>query len=403
MRTAACCVIPWCRALCFPENDHLQNDKCSNFCRGDGLLANEAYGRISRAYENLRKSGSKVKLGTVESRLQTLECNWAKFESHHDKMVMGVSSDTLAALDYSRQGIQELAEEAFLQQKSQFLDHIRELKSQDKVRDAESNERSIDTTSPKPRTTLPKIQLPQFSGKYEDWPSFRDLFESIIGKDSSLSYVEKLHYLRSCLKGEAELLVRNLPTTHENYEPAWRTLRDYYENKRLLVRAYLASFVSLPKMKSKSAAEMRKVLHGFRTVSSSLESIGRPITSSEDLFVYLTVELLDHRSRREWETTVGETSEPPSFRDLLCFLDKRLHTLEAIPPAKTDSANQKSSGAQSAVKSTRSHHARKQESKIEEKRGRCSLCSKDHFVMVCEGYKGKMRAACASTVLDGTR
>lgn len=111
------------------------------------------------------------------------------------------------------------------------------------------------------RTTLPRIQLPHFSGKYEDWPAFRDLFLSIIGKDSSIASVEKLHYLKSCLKSEAELLVRNISTTSENYDSAWKMLSTYYENKRLLVRAYIANFISLQKMKCESPVELRNIFH----------------------------------------------------------------------------------------------------------------------------------------------
>jgi len=57
-----------------------------------------------------------------------------------------------------------------------------------------------------PRTSLPRIKLQTFSGAYEDWPAFRDLFLSIIGDNSSISAVEKLHYLRSCLQGPAKRL-----------------------------------------------------------------------------------------------------------------------------------------------------------------------------------------------------
>jgi len=84
-----------------------------------------------------------------------------------------------------------------------------------------------ETAKPMARTTLPRIQLPTFSDKYEDWPAFRDLFKSIIGKDTSTSPVEKLHYLKTCLKGEAELLIRSLTTTDENFERAWKILSDY--------------------------------------------------------------------------------------------------------------------------------------------------------------------------------
>lgn len=182
------------------------------------------------------------------------------------------------------------------------------------------------------------------------------------------------------------MLVRNLPSTSENYEPAWKILRDYYENKRLLVRAYLSSFVSLTKMKSESAVELRNVLHGFKAVASLLGSIGRPVTNSEDLFVYMTVELLDPHSRREWETSIGDTTLPPSCDDLVCFLDQRLHTLEALASVKPES-NPKSRS--SSTKAARSHIAKRQEYKAEDKRGRCSLCKSDHFVMLCDEYKKK--------------
>lgn len=79
-------------------------------------------------------------------------------------------------------------------------------------------------------------------GRYEDWLAFRDLFQSIIGKDATTTQVEKLHYLKTSLKGETKLLVRNLTTTGENYERAWRILSSHYENKRLLVLICLISY-----------------------------------------------------------------------------------------------------------------------------------------------------------------
>lgn len=78
--------------------------------------------------------------------------------------------------------------------------------------------------------------MPNFTGRYEDWPTFRDLFQSIIGRDGSLSDVKKLHYLKVSLKSDAEALIKNIPTTAENYQRAWTTLSEQFENKRLLVR-----------------------------------------------------------------------------------------------------------------------------------------------------------------------
>jgi len=114
--------------------------------------------------------------------------------------------------EYMKQDVPALAEEAYLVNKGLLLDLKSALHAKVPA--------PAETAKPTARTTLPRIQLPTFSGKYEDWPAFRDLFKSIIGKDTSTSSVEKLHYLKTCLKGEAELLIRSLTTTDENFERA---------------------------------------------------------------------------------------------------------------------------------------------------------------------------------------
>lgn len=98
-----------------------------------------------------------------------------------------------------------------------------------------------------------------------------------------LPFVEKLHYLKACLKEEAELLIRSIPTTAENYTRAWTMLKDHFENKRLLVRTYLSQFIALQRLKGEFAPELRKLYHSVKsTVGGALESIGRPITRAED-------------------------------------------------------------------------------------------------------------------------
>lgn len=196
------------------------------------LLNDQAdlYGRISRAFENLKKTGAaKITEGITEARLQSLETNWVKFETNHEK-VKDVPP-VLAQHNYVTQDLPELTEEAYLDQKGAFLDLLRDFKAKRNpavpVADLDSTASTASTPLPHPCTTLPRIQLPHrelrgfFSGKYEDWPSFRDLFQSLLGRDSSTTQVEKLHYLKTCVKGEAESLIRNFTTTDENYERAW--------------------------------------------------------------------------------------------------------------------------------------------------------------------------------------
>ena len=57
---------------------------------------------------------------------------------------------------------------------------------------------------------LPKLNLPKFTGKYDEWFPFFDKFNSSIHSNASLNNVQKLQYLRGCLSGEAGDVISSL-------------------------------------------------------------------------------------------------------------------------------------------------------------------------------------------------
>ena len=65
---------------------------------------------------------------------------------------------------------------------------------------------------------LPDIKLPNFSGDFLKWPQFRDTFVALISNNSALSNINKFHYFRSSLQGEAKALLETLPVTEDNYD-----------------------------------------------------------------------------------------------------------------------------------------------------------------------------------------
>ncbi|XP_018361861.1 PREDICTED: uncharacterized protein LOC108760386, partial [Trachymyrmex cornetzi] len=68
---------------------------------------------------------------------------------------------------------------------------------------------------------LPKIDLPSFSGAYEDWHPFFDIFNSLIHSNNSLGDIQKFHYLKSALKGEAAETIASIEISGLNYADAW--------------------------------------------------------------------------------------------------------------------------------------------------------------------------------------
>lgn len=75
-------------------------------------------------------------------------------------------------------------------------------------------------SGPSVRTRLPDINLPKYSGGYESWMSFINVYGAFSDRYFTFS---KLSYFLSCLSGDAHQVISHLTITDNNYECA-RTL-----------------------------------------------------------------------------------------------------------------------------------------------------------------------------------
>ncbi|XP_072766649.1 uncharacterized protein [Anoplolepis gracilipes] len=132
-------------------------------------------------------------------------------------------------------------------------------------------------------------------------------------------------------------------------------------------------------MKSKTAEELGRVFNAVTATMNAQESIGRPINAhGMDLFNHLVVELFDPRTRLEWESSICESSDPPSHEVLIDFIWKRMLALSAAKPKNIA----KSSGE--APRPAKAHHARPGSDPA-----RCALCKGKHPLMQCSDFKAK--------------
>jgi len=113
---------------------------------------------------------------------------------------------------------------------------------------------------------LPAIKLPNFSGQYDRWISFSDMFKALIHENDSLPEIQKFYYLRSSLSGKAERLISSLPMTANNYAIAWKLLVERYENKRLIAASHIRQLLALKQLHKESANEFAE-LTPFQTMS----------------------------------------------------------------------------------------------------------------------------------------
>ena len=201
------------------------------------------------------------------------------------------------------------------------------------------------------------------------------------------------------LKGEASTVIRNLTTTDDNFQPAWNALKERFQNKRYLVTAQLTLLNALPTVKSESSTELKRLFYGTWDVVGALAALERPVTTT-DWLVNMTVDRLDEQSRREWESSLGLCTEPPSLDALRVFIETRIHTVEALenqrdPPVEDKQKFAKGTATKgSAAKGASVHQvvATPSTSKA------CGLCKGFHYLLYCYKFKGQDASAKKATV-----
>ncbi|KYN27942.1 hypothetical protein ALC57_02653 [Trachymyrmex cornetzi] len=237
------------------------------------------------------------------------------------------------------------------------------------TRPANINRNRVSGTSLK----LPKIDLPSFSGSYEEWYPFHDTFQSLIHRDRSINEIQKFHYLKAALKGKAAELVQSLEMSADNYEQAWQMLIKRYDNKRLIIQKHLRALFKLPSVTKENFNALRQLVDGVLKHIRALKAMGRPTDSWGDLIIHLVTGKLDHNTNKEWEDSITG-NDIPTLQHLTEFLEHRCHTSEAI--------NRKGSSLQTQVKVGQA----KVSALVSTKTASCQRCKKDHQIYSCKQF-----------------
>lgn len=211
--------------------------------------------------------------------------------------------------------------------------------------------------------------MPTFSGKYEDWPAFENLFTSIIHRNTKLSNCQKLHYLKANLADEAAELVKNYQVTDLNYAEAWTVLQNRFNNKRFIIDAHLKTLFNLPKQSAETASSLRLLRDKSAEILRCLNALEQPTQHWDTIIIYLLVSKFDKTTHRYWETSLNR-QKLPTYNELLAFLDTRWQGLEMVSDVSPESTNTKP--AKQHSKQT-VHHAAVN-------KPQCPCCKSEHYI-----------------------
>ncbi|GFT93088.1 uncharacterized protein TNCV_4400791 [Trichonephila clavipes] len=107
---------------------------------------------------------------------------------------------------------------------------------------------------------LPQLQIPQFDGNILKFSDFFAQFEAAIHNNSNLSDVEKFNYLKSYLIDEAEIAIRGLTLSANNYTIALNIIKERFGRKDLIIDSHMSKLLHLnPVRKSDDILSLRKL------------------------------------------------------------------------------------------------------------------------------------------------
>ncbi|CAK1589376.1 unnamed protein product [Parnassius mnemosyne] len=281
--------------------------------------------KIKKSQINFKKSPKeRITKSYIETRLESLESNWTVFSQNHRKIVYELRKEDLEKSIYHTGDIYDQTEELYFEYKTLLKETLLRYSADNIVE-------PVNIASEKPSVSLPKITLPKFSGRYTEWVSFRDLFTSLVHKNPGIDDVQKLHYLKSSVTGEAEQLLRHIPITSDNYQVCWEQLESRYNNKRFLANNILKRLTSQRALVSESAGAIKQLLDTTKECLHALENIGVKTSDWDIIIIFLITQKLDPESRKQWEQRVSDSVQDlPSLNQFEEFLQSRFRSLEFL-------------------------------------------------------------------------
>lgn len=336
---------------------------------------------------NLKRNYIKTALekrtrGYASKRLENLDTYWETFRDNDTKLH---TFKEFSKSDYAIKKQFDIIDELYFEFSGALADYIRafDLPTQPNPHNAPLNhDQAVQQAAP-PQVSefrLPQISLPKFAGDYSSWSAFQDMFVSLIHSNQNLTNVQKLHYLKSNLCGQAANLLRHTSITNDSYVIAWESLIKRYENKRVLVDTQIKILVNQPSHHSESANNIRDLIDTSQETLNALRALTIDISSWDPLLLFIITQKLCKETHRAWETQIQAETNLPKFCEFITFLENRFRMLEILSDRKVMPLSTTSK----SIREIKSHAT--VSGQINSSNPTCALCTEHHYLRACPTF-----------------
>ncbi|XP_050517436.1 uncharacterized protein LOC126892046 [Diabrotica virgifera virgifera] len=222
-----------------------------------------------------------------------------------------------------------------------------------------------------------------------NWLDYANIFESLVNKNEYLDNIRRFHYLRSSLQGGAAQIIRTLEFTAENYEIAWKLVRERYDNNRLLISNHVNALFNIEPINKESSGRLRQLVDIFSKHLYALKQLGLPTEYWDVLLNHIISSTFDTYTLRAWENS-KTTNEIPSFDDFKTFLKSRADLLESIEANQAEKQNTRNNSQAGAYprntknsQNTRGLYSSQDTPNNTDSARCCPMCKGEHAIYQC--------------------
>lgn len=141
----------------------------------------------------------------------------------------------------------------------------------------------------------------------------------MIGSQIDLSDIDKLHYLKSALTGDAANKIKIFSVDGINYAKAWELLVRAYEVKRVLISRHMSLILNSPVLDKETTDGLSKLADDMQQHIASLSTLG--VSVGPEMIVHIIKSKMPKHTLEKWEATL-ERDEVPTLEQVYEFLYK---------------------------------------------------------------------------------
>ena len=243
--------------------------------------------------------------------------------------------------------------------------------------------------------SLPRLNLPKFSGEPAEWPRWFALYKSLVHEQKSLSSTEKMAHLQSAVTGLAQRTIGGMLYDGSLYEDAVKALKVRFGREEDIVTANFQAVFGCQSPTHLDPVTLERFHAAIHCAVTVLQNLGYhgDLHSSENL--RRVVEKLPPELKRDWGEHVMDM-EPirPNLIDFDAWLRKQVRialnyaAVSKVPkrsaaekrPPRTKKNDELSPAMQRTALSTEAEVTR---------RSSCICCGEPHAVTTCAIFMQK--------------